>query len=230
MGKLVCCLLNSHHIHFTLMLTLSTCRPQIIQQSSNHLEPPWVIFRNWGSMTTAFDLVKERKNFLKRNEGGKEIVEAGLLKEKKWLVKESFQKLSQNMSHWIASLSGSRALEGGTNNNERNGGGRGMKKYDGEHDLRKTETMPTLVQSKIVCSHFSAIQPDLDIKVGLSSRFCRSSVMHWLQYFLHCEEYRTSKTKLFSDFFLALSQLVNYEYPRTQRTLFMKLLRNVSMW
>ena len=172
MGKLVCCLLNSHHIHFTLMLTLSTCRPQIIQQSSNHLEPPWVIFRNWGSMTTAFDLVKERKNFLKRNEGGKEIVEAGLLKEKKWLEKESFWKLSQNMSHWIASLSGSRALEGGTNNNERNGGGRGMKKYDGEHDLRKTGTMLIFVQSKIVSSQPSSLIWISWIMINIISCYC----------------------------------------------------------
>ena len=41
-------------------------------------------------MTTTFDHMEERKNFMKRNEGAKEIAKAGTFKGKETMEKESF--------------------------------------------------------------------------------------------------------------------------------------------
>ena len=147
-------LLDSHNIKSTFLMQPIA----MLTLSMNHYKKSSRVTLSHPEKLRVNDkhCVEETKNFPKRNEGAKEIMKtAGTFKRKEMEGKESFWKLSQNMSHWIASLLGSRALEGGTNNNERNDG-RGMKKYDGGHDLRETGEGRTFAQSRLQNCVFSA--------------------------------------------------------------------------
>ena len=95
------------------------------------------------------------KELSEKKLGSKRNSEGRFFKGKEMLGKESFWKLSQNMSHWIASLSSRPALEGagGTNNNERNGGAGEMKKYDGGARFLRDVDDPQWDEHKLCALH-----------------------------------------------------------------------------